>query len=120
MSEKSLDNQENKEAKVSKPHEKKRQQYQWKMLAILPLWVGGAFLASNLVLAAVILILNWFHISLETFLRPAILQTVLAILIYVMTIAIVIVVPYKLGNRTDLKTLGLQRLPSWADIGLTP
>jgi membrane protease YdiL (CAAX protease family) len=117
MSEKSSNNSD--ETVAAKPQHKKRQ-YQWKMLGLLPLWVGGAFLVSNLIVAAVLLVLGWFHISLETYLRPAILQTVIATVIYVITIAIVIAVPYKWGRRTDLNILGLQRLPSWTDIGLTP
>lgn len=120
MSEKSSNNHEEAAAVVTKPHHKKQQHYRWKMLALFPLWVAVAFLASNLIVAMILLLLGWLHISLETYLRPAILQTALATLIYLMTIAIVIAVPYKWRHRTDLQLLGLQRLPSWADIGLTP
>lgn len=58
----------------------------------------------------------------ESFLRPAILQTTIATLIYIITIAIVLVVPFliKRVRTTSLETLGLSRLVSWSDIGLAP
>lgn len=93
----------------------------WKMLVVLPLWVGLAFLVSNLAVAYTFSLLElFFHVSLESYFRPAILQTTLATIIYALTIAIVIFVPYRWGNRTNLQTLGLHRLPSWSDIGLAP
>lgn len=49
------------------------------------------------------------------------LQTVAAALIYVLTLAIVVSVPWWVSkSRTDKKQLGLLRLPSWLDIGLAP
>lgn len=116
-----LSNKSEKPEKVSKGQAPKiKRHYDWKMLAVFPLWVTVAFVASNLLIAALIIVLGWFDISLESYLRPAIVQTVLTTLIYILTIGIVIGVPYKFGHRISIKTLGLQRLPSWTDIWLTP
>lgn len=100
---------------------KPRQPYHWRMIVLLPLWVAAAFVASNLIVAAGLLILQWLHIPIESYLRPAILQTAIATFIYVFTIVIVIGVPYLVRRKlTDLATLGLDRLVSWTDIGLAP
>ncbi len=95
--------------------------YRWNRLLLLPLWVVVAFLASNLFVGASLVLLDWLHLPLESYVRPAIIQTVLATIIYVLTISIVIGVPYLVKKRkTGLATLGLDRLPTWIDIGLAP
>ncbi len=102
--------------------DKPQRKYSWRMLVLLPAWVSVAFIVSNLLVAGLLLVLHWLDMPADGFLRPAILQTAIATLIYVFTIAIVISVPYLVYNRstTNLATLGLQRLISWTDIGLAP
>lgn len=91
------------------------------MLLLLPAWVMIAFLFSSLLLNGTIQLLQWFNIPLESAVRPALLQTVVAIIVYILTIAIVIGVPYIVRRQqTSLTVLGLDRLPSWSDIGLAP
>jgi uncharacterized protein len=99
---------------------KPKRHYEWRMIVLLPLWVTLAFLASNLLVAIVLLLLDWLHMSPENFVRPAIFQTVVSIVIYVLTIGMVIGIPYKWKQKTSLHALGLSRLPSWTDIGLAP
>lgn len=90
------------------------------MLLLLPAWVTVAFIASNLMIAALLALLDWANIPLENYLRPNIVQTVVAVLIYSLTIGIVIYAPYRLRLGTTMADLGLTRLPSWTDIGLAP
>lgn len=99
-----------------------KREYTWRMLLLLPLWVLVAFATSNLVVAFGLIALEWFGVSADTVLRPAVLQTTIAVLVYALALAIVIVGPYVVNRRitTNLSTLGLNRLISWTDIGLSP
>ncbi len=91
------------------------------MLLWLPLWVTVAFIASNIIIAGLLLALDWLKVSPQDYLRPAVFQTLAACIIYAITIGIVISVPYGIKRyTTSLETLGLNRLPSWTDIGLAP
>ncbi len=101
-------------------HEKRS--YNWRMLVLLPAWVTVTFVASNLIIAGLLLLLSWLHAPADSFLRPAILQTAIATVIYILTITIVIGLPYVVRRKQSvhLSTLGLQRLVSWTDIGLAP
>lgn len=92
----------------------------WNMLVLLPLWVTLAYFAGNIIVLIVMAILELMGVSIESLVRPAILDTVLATVIYSLTIAIAIGTPYIWKRRTSMETLGLQRLPSWSDIGLAP
>ncbi|MCA9334566.1 CPBP family intramembrane metalloprotease [Candidatus Saccharibacteria bacterium] len=92
------------------------------MLGLLPVWVIAAYAVSYLIIVALLEILKLAGMPVSSFLRPSIIQAVVATLMYTLTIAIIVVVPYLLRGRfsTNLKTLGLDRLMSWTDIGLSP
>lgn len=94
--------------------------YKWSMLLLLPAWVAAAYAVSNFIVFLLMLLLSLVHLSLSELVPPAVLQTSVATLIYILTIAIVIGVPYIWQRTTSLKTLGLHRLLSWTDIGLAP
>ena len=119
---KSLNKVHHRFTKKSKGKELKpaRRKYQWQMLILFPAWVTLAYATSNAVVATIIGILSWLNMPIDGFLRPAVIQTVIATLVYAITIAIAIGVPYILRHTTSLATLGLNRLPSWTDIGLAP
>lgn len=99
---------------------KPKRRYDWRMLLLLPLWVTVAFVAGNLVIAAVLFVLKWLNVPISDYLGPNVVQAVVAVLVYSLTIGIVIYTPYRLKIRTSLADLGLTRLPSWTDIGLAP
>lgn len=100
---------------------KKKRQYRWMMLALLPIWVLTAFLISNLLVAGLLWLLSVLHVSLEGLVRPAIYQTVVATIVYILTLVIAMGAPYVvIRQKTTLAVLGLNRLPSWSDIGLAP
>lgn len=91
------------------------------MLLILPLWVLASFMFSTFAVTALLAILDWMNASPADFVRPAVLQTILAMIVYALTIGIVLGVPYLWKRQAvSLKTLGLNKLPSWTDIGLAP
>lgn len=122
MSEKSSNSRPLSRVAARLKHRETDRRYNWQMLALLPVWVAAAYVVSNLFIAAILIVLNWSHVSLDNLLRPAILQTAIATLVYAITIAIVVGVPYLVHRKltTNLASLGLNRLISWTDIGLAP
>lgn len=96
--------------------------WRWPMLALLPLWVLSAFIVSSLALSAIFLLAKWASLPLDSYVRPSVLQTLLAVIVYALTLGIVIAGPYLWKKRpiVPLRILGLTRLPSWTDIGLAP
>lgn len=96
--------------------------WRWRMLWLVPLWVFVAFVVSSFAVSALLVIANWLSLPIDSYVRPAVLQTLLAVVVYALTLAIVIGGPYvwKKDQIVGLQTLGLTRLPSWTDIGLAP
>lgn len=100
---------------------KPKRQYRWSALLGLPLWVLVAFVASQLIVVLILQILEWVNLPLDSFVSDAVARTVIAVLVYSLTLAIVTGVPYWLWRRpTTLETLGLTRLVNWTDIALAP
>jgi len=95
--------------------------YQWRMLIGLPLWVLGTFFAAQLIVVAILWVMEWLHVPLDSFVNGAVSQTLIATVVYLLTILLAIGVPYLIWHRKiNLETLGLGRLLSWSDIGLAP
>lgn len=91
------------------------------MLAVFPLWVTLAFAASNVLVIAILTILSWVGIAVGDYFRPALFQALVSCIIYICTFALVLGLPFLLDKRKiDNKLIGLQRLPTWTDIGLAP
>lgn len=100
---------------------KKRRSYHWRMLLVLPAWVFVTFMASQIVVIAIINLLAWVGLPLDNFLRPAAQQTVAALMVYTIAVGLAIGIPYLVrGQKVSRKLLGIDRLPSWTDIGLAP
>lgn len=100
-------------------HQRKRSD--WRMLLVLPAWVFVAFIVSQLVVIGLVALLSWLGAPLDNYLRPAAQQTVVALAVYVVAVALTVGVPYvALRQKVDLQLLGIHRLPSWSDIGLAP
>ena len=110
--------------RIARTHDQipiKKRRYNWRMLLALPLWVFAAFMVSQLLVVGVLYVLDWLHVSPENYMSEAVAQTIIAAVVYALTIGIVLGVPYALRRRkTSLETLGLSRLPTWGDIGLSP
>lgn len=86
----------------------------------LPVWVFLGFMLAQALVLAVIEVLHALGVNFEVF-NETIFNTVGAAIIYTLCILIVLGVPWLVKRRpTTAKELGVQRLPTWRDIGLTP
>lgn len=98
-----------------------KRQTTWLMLIGLPLWVYVSFNLSQYLLVALLKVLGWFSITPFAHITPSATQTIVAVLVYALTILIVVGVPYIIWRRkVTFETFGLTRLPTWGDIGLSP
>jgi uncharacterized protein len=96
-------------------------QTKWLMLIGLPVWVYASFIISQLLIIAVLWVIELVSISPFAYVTDAAAQTIISVLIYALTLALTAGVPYLLWRRkVTLETFGLQRLPTWSDIGLSP
>jgi membrane protease YdiL (CAAX protease family) len=90
------------------------------MLIALPAWVFTSFILAQLVALAGI----WALTKLGVYLPPSddvVFNTVLAAVVYLLTLLIVIGVPWLIRRKVTTKEdVGLTRLPSWMDIVLAP
>ena len=101
------------------PVNKKRLRRTWLIVA-LPAWVAVSFVGAQLVVSALIIALRAAGVQFST-INTSILETVLAATVYVLTLAIVVLVPWWVRrDQTTREDVGLTRLPSWTDIGLAP
>ncbi len=90
------------------------------MVIALPLWVILCFGIVQIVLLAVLLTLQAIGVPVQGF-NQALLSTTVAALTYILSLAMVIGLPWWLKKRRTTKDeLGITRLPSWMDIGLAP
>lgn len=99
---------------------KEKQSYRWQLILALPLWVLVGFFLSNFILAGAITLLKSVGVSFEAA-NGAVVNTLLAVIIYALSLAIVIGVPWLVKKRrTSTEDLGISRWPSWLDIALAP
>lgn len=90
------------------------------IVLILPAWVAASFYIAQSVLVGVVGLLVALSIPLES-VNKSVLNTVLSALLYIITLLLVAVLPIIVKTqKTDKKEIGLDRLPSWTDILITP
>jgi membrane protease YdiL (CAAX protease family) len=93
---------------------------QWGKLALFSLWMLLGFGIAQVVLSGVVFGLDAIGVPLRS-LNQSVLSAVFAAAVYVLSLVVVIGLPrWVKRHRTTLSDTGLQRLPSWADIGLAP
>lgn len=108
--------QEPKETRVTP-----KRPFAWKALLMFPAWMTLSYVAANLIIYVGLWIYNFFTPSGQLPMNAAIFETIIACTLYLLTLAIAIGVPYLVRKHpTTWQQLGLQRLPSWSDIGLAP
>lgn len=91
-----------------------------KQIAGLIIWVGAGFFAAQFLVALVFLLLDWAGISLDI-VNDALLQTVLSGMVYVTALVIVIGLPWWIrSKKVTRQELGLQRLPTWFELIISP
>ena len=90
------------------------------MLIIIPAWVGVSFFASQIVVLGIAWLLAVLKVPLSS-MNSVLLNTISTILIYVLTILLVIIVPWLVKkHKTTASDIGLDRLPTWLDILISP
>lgn len=100
---------------------KQKHQYNWKFLLVVPLWMVLCYFAAQFIMALLLGVLKASGIPVADLLSTTVLQTLFTALMYVVMLVLVIGGPWvAFQRRTNLETLGLSRLMSWADIGLAP
>src|SRR5665648_8212 len=91
-----------------------------KMLLGVPVWVAFSYALAQVIVVTIFKVASFFGITLIDLAQAAIMNALIAAVVYILTIGIVIGVPYAAQKwRTTRIELGLTRLPSWTDIGLT-
>ena len=85
-------------------------------------WTVAAFVGAQLVLLAIVWGASQTDVTLPVYLNDTVLQTTVSVVVYVLTLALVIGLPWKLfGQKLSWGDIGLaQPLPTWRDIGLAP
>ena len=86
----------------------------------LPVWVFVSFVLANIIIAIGLILLKQANIYTPDA-SDAMFNTIVATLVYVLTLSITMGVPWLIRRRITSKTdLGLTRLPTWMDILLAP
>jgi membrane protease YdiL (CAAX protease family) len=97
-----------------------RQHRTWIFLAALPLWVLISFYIAQAGVVSLVALLKLVGVNLSA-MNDNIVNASLAVVLYTLTLAIVIGIPYIVKRRkASLQLLGLTRRLSWLDIGMTP
>lgn len=79
-----------------------------------------AFLGAQLLFLGVMWLLDAVGVSF-TAVNPNLLNSIFAVLVYAIALTAVIAIPWwARRNRTTLENLGIQRLPNWMEVGLSP
>lgn len=103
------------------PVDQQKRYYNWKFLLALPAWVAVSYFAAQCIVVAFFWAMEWLGLSLTDYLSQTILQTVLASLVYAVSLVIILGGPWLvLKRKTTLEILGLDRLMNWTDLGLAP
>lgn len=80
-----------------------------------------SYFAAQCIVVAFFWAMEWLGLPLTNYLSQTILQTVLASLVYAVSLIIIIGGPWlALKRKTTFETLGLDRLMNWTDLGLAP
>jgi len=86
----------------------------------LPVWVVAGFVAAQVVIGQLLSLAHLLGISFSN-VNQAIFSTVISVTIYLLTLLIVIGLPWAVKKyRTTRQELGLTRLPNWTDMLLAP
>ena len=99
---------------------KKKIRYNWYYLFLIPLWVVVSFIAAQVVLYALLWLASLVNAPIDS-LDTTVLNTVISVLAYALTLAIAIAVPYYSKQiKTTWKDIGITRAIQWRDIGYSP
>lgn len=95
------------------------QKRRWLAIA-LPVWVLLSFVLAQVVTGIIIGLLQLLGVPLDA-MNQAVLSTSLSVIVYALSLVITIGLPWLIRRyKTTREELGLQRLPSWLELGITP
>lgn len=87
----------------------------------LPILILVSFFLSQIIVVIIFRLLNIFGISPDSFIRLPILQSVLSVIVYLLTTLIIVLTSWKVaGSKLGLADFGLNKLPTWTDLILAP
>jgi len=90
------------------------------IVLIFPVWVVASFYVAQSVLLGTAQLLIILGVPLDS-VNKSMLNTVFSALLYIATLLLVVVLPMLIKiKKTSKKEVGLDRLPSWTDILVTP
>ena len=91
----------------------------WKGI-VLPIWVLAGFVLAQVIAGLLLVLLRMLGVSFAG-INESTFQTVVAAVIYVLSLVIVIGIPWVVRKyKTSLKDVGLDQYPDWTDILLAP
>ena len=94
--------------------------HKWSALILLPAWVFIGFFTAELIMDGVVWLMLALGAPLKSY-NQSVLNTVLAAVLYLITLVIVVYVPRLISKKhTNRKDLGVNRWPTWTDILITP
>jgi membrane protease YdiL (CAAX protease family) len=94
--------------------------YKLRMVVGLLAWVLTGFILASALVALIVWVMTELGVSLEG-LSSTVGNTVLAAVVYILSLLIVVGVPWLIRRSTTTKEeIGLTRLPSWMDILMAP
>lgn len=92
----------------------------WGRALVILLWVFIGYFIAQAMVVGLVWMLTRLGVSFAEW-GIAVISAVFSAIVYLLSLLIVLGVPWLLKRRvTTRKELGLQRLPSWLDIGLAP
>jgi len=92
----------------------------WWMIFVLPAWVTISFFGAQVFVEFLVWLMVMIQLPIKS-INSTVLQTILTVIIYLVTILLVIGLPYLVKkSKTTRAELGLKRYPLWKDILITP
>ncbi|MDN5819161.1 MAG: CPBP family intramembrane metalloprotease [bacterium] len=94
--------------------------FSWGKLFLIPLWVAASFIAAQVIVLGLVWLLKFINLPLDS-LDQTVFNTIVSLIVYVVTLAIVIGAPYYFKKiKTTRSEIGITRAFQWRDIGFAP
>lgn len=95
--------------------------HKWALLFLIPAWVFVSFFSAQLITKGIFWIISFIDKSFLSSIDQTVLSTIISALVYILTVVIVIGAPKLIQKiNTTRSEVGLNRLPVWTDILITP
>lgn len=94
--------------------------YKWVVALALPIWVFVGFVLAQKIVIGIFWVINLLNLPISL-INKSVLEAIIAAIIYLAMLAIVVMVPLAFRKGyINKKEIGLERLPSWTEIFITP